>query len=71
MKERTMVFWVGLILFSLAAVGLFEIVWVLYLMYPANRMRFLEGLVPLIVSGVVFLFIGTYMMTSGERKGDT
>jgi len=70
-KQRTMVFWVGLILFSLASVELFGIVWmVAVVMYPANRIEFLKGLVPLIVGGIVFMFIGAYMMRSeGKRRG--
>lgn len=68
-KEKTMVFWVGLILFSLALIELFEIVWmVTVVMYPANRIEFLKGLVPLIVGGIVFMIIGAYMMRSEAKK---
>ena len=57
----------GLILFSLAAIELFGIVWMMaVVMYPANRMEFLKGLVPLIVAGIVFLVIGAYMMRHKE-----
>ena len=68
-KQKSMVFWVGLILFCLAALLLFEIVWMTaVVMYPANviRTQFLKGLVPLIVGGIVFMVIGTYMMKSGS-----
>jgi len=64
-----MVFWVGLILFCLAALLLFEIVWMtVVVMYPANviRIQFLKGMVPPIVGGVVFVVIGIVMMRSGE-----
>ena len=67
--EKTIVFWTGLIILGLASVGLFGIVWVVaVVMYPANRMEFLKGLVPLIVGGVVFILIGLYMMKSGVKK---
>jgi len=50
MKERTMVFWFGLILFGLALTELFGITWVVVVvMYPANRIEFLKGAVPLMV----------------------
>ena len=67
--EKTIVFWIGLILLALALVYLFEIFWMLtVVMYPADRMEFLKGLVPLIVGGVVFILIGLYMMKSGVKK---
>ena len=66
---KTLVFWIGLILLALASVALFGIVWlVAVVMYPANRMEFVKGLVPLIVGGVVFILIGLYMMKSGVEK---
>ena len=73
MRERTMVFWVGLILLALAGIELFGIVWMMaVVMYPADviRTQFLKGMVPPIVGGVVFLLIGVVMMRSGRRKGD-
>ena len=67
--EKNIVFWTGLIILGLASVGLFGIVWmVAVVMYPANRMEFLKGLVPLVVGGVVFILIGLYMMKSGVKK---
>jgi len=60
--EKTWVFWVGLIFLALASVALFAIVWynaVTAIYYkPA-----IEYQVPFIVGGVVFVFIGLYMMT--------
>ena len=70
MKKRGIVFWAGLVLFSLASVVLFEIVWMTaVVMYPANviRTQFLKGLVPLIVGCVVFMVIGIAMMKSEYR----
>ena len=67
--EKTFVFWIGLILLALASVGLFGTFWmVAVVMYPANRMEFLKGLVPSIVGGVVFVLIGLYMMASGVKR---
>ena len=67
--EKTFVFWIGLILLALASVTLFGIFWmVTVVMYPANRMEFLKGLVPLIVGGIVFVLIGLYMMKSGVKR---
>ena len=67
--EKTFVFWIGLILLALASVSLFGTFWmVVVVMYPANRIEFLKGLVPLIVGGVVFVLIGLYMMASGVKR---
>jgi len=67
--EKSMVFWVGLILLSLASVVLFGVIWmVAVVMHPASRVEFLKGLVPLMVGGVVFVFIGISMMRSGVKK---
>lgn len=66
--EKTTVFWVGLILLSLASVLLFGVFWmVAVVMYPPSRVEFFKGLVPLIVGGVVFVFVGMYMMRSGAK----
>jgi len=67
--KKSMVFWVGLILLSLASVVLFGLIWmVAVVMHPASRFEFLKGLVPLMVGGVVFAFIGICMMRSEMRK---
>jgi len=77
MKERTMVFWIGLILFALALVELFGIAWmmltwmIIVLPYPPSNYFVRTPLVPLIVAGIVFLVIGIVMMRSGRRKGNT
>ena len=69
--EKTIIFWIGLIILGLASVGLFGTLWmVAVVMYPANRMEFLKGLVPFIVGAVVFILIGLYMMKSGVKKKD-
>jgi len=67
--KKSMVFWVGLILFSMASMVLFGVLWmVAVVMHPASRLEFLKGLVPLIVGGVVFVFIGICMMRSEMEK---
>ena len=63
---RTIVFWVGLILFCLATIELFEIVWMTAVFMPPHHI--LKGLVPLIVGGIVFLLIGAYMMRQGKKE---
>jgi uncharacterized membrane protein YqjE len=66
--EKRDLFWFGLIILGLASVGLFGIFWmVAVVMYPANRIELLKGLVPFIVGGVVFFLIGLYMMKSGVK----
>ena len=67
--EKTIVFWIGLILLASASVALFGIFWIVaVVLYPANRMEFLKGIVPLIVGGFVFVLLGLYMMRSGIEK---
>jgi len=73
MKERTMVFWIGLILYALALVELFGVAWVTIFMGPPRytyEYIIKSPVIPLIVGGVVFLVIGIVMMRSGRRKGD-
>lgn len=67
--EKTIVFWIGLIILGLASVGLFGILWMIafwngYL----DRFTMLKSAVPVIVGGVVFMLIGLYMMKSGSEK---
>ena len=67
--EKTLVFWIGLIILGLASVSLFGMLWMItVVMYPENRIEVLKGAVPVIVGGVVFLLIGLYMMRSGVKK---
>ena len=72
-KQRTMVFWVGLIVFCLASVVLFEIVWMTtVVMHPPLQPDFLRGVVPLIAGCIVFMIIGAYMMRSeGKQEEET
>jgi len=62
--EKTLVFWIGLIILGLASVGLFGILWMM-----AIWNGYLSSFaVPVIVGGVVFILIGLYMMKSGVEK---
>jgi len=68
--EKTRVFWWGLIIFGLAIVELFGVVWYTFALnydywYSSYGWRFVT---PWIFGGVVFLLIGFYMMKSGVKK---
>jgi len=67
--EKTLVFWIGLIILGLASVGLFGIlytiaVWNGYI----DRFTMLKQAVPVIAGGIVFILIGFYMMKSSVKK---
>ncbi|GEM_PF-1441948 len=67
--ERTMIFWIGLILLGLASVVLFGIFWmVAVVMHPASRIEFFKGLVPLIVGSIIFMLIGVSMMRQSSNS---
>jgi len=67
--EKTWVFWIGLIIFASACVGVFSVVWGLAAFPEAyNREYFVRFLPPPIVGSVVFIIIGFYMMKSGVKK---
>jgi len=75
MKERSTVFWVGLILASLAGLELFGVVWLIMVVSYWEGPTVIEfwirsPIIPAIVAGVVFMIIGVVMMRSGRRKGD-
>jgi len=64
-----MVFWIGLILLSLASVGLFGILWMFAIWNEyVDRFNIIKYYVPFIVGGFVFVFIGFFMMRSGVKK---
>jgi xanthine/uracil permease len=65
-KNKTWVFWLGLLIFAGACFELFSIIWYDYLYlsnYSDARM-----MVPPIVGGVVFILVGLYMMWSGRKE---
>jgi len=67
--EKTIVFWIGLIILGLASVGLFGILWMIGIWNGyIDRWAMLKQAVPVIVGGVVFILIGFYMMKSGVKK---
>ena len=67
--EKTFVFWIGLIILSLASVGLFGILWMITIWDGyGDRFLALKQAVPSIVGGVVFILIGLYMMKSGVKE---
>mgnify|MGYP001099212514 CR=1 FL=1 len=65
--ERTWVFWVGLILFGLASVALFGILWFLLVFPSPYWYEPMKVAVPVIVGSLVFLTIGLYMMKSSAK----
>ena len=67
--EKTIVFWIGLIILGLASVSLFGILWMLAVWNGyGNRFSMLKHQVPTIVGGVVFILLGFYMMKSSVKK---
>jgi len=67
--EKTIVFWIGLIILGLASVGLFGILWMIGIWDRyIDQWAMLKQAVPVIVGGVVFILIGLYMMKSGVEK---
>jgi putative Mn2+ efflux pump MntP len=67
--EKTMLFWIGLIILGLASVGLFGILWMIAVWNGyGDRFSMLKYQVPTIVGGVVFILIGLYMMKSNVKR---
>ena len=66
--EKTRVFWWGLMIFGLAIVELFSVVWYTFALNYGNWYYNWRFVTPWIFGGVVFLLIGFYMMMSGVKK---
>jgi len=67
--EKTLVFWIGLIILGLASVGLFGILWMIAIWDGyIDPFRMLKQAVPVIIGGIVFILIGLYMMKSGVSR---
>ena len=67
--EKTIIFWIGLILLGLASIGLFGILWIITVWNGyMDRLNMLKWFTPFIVGGLVFILIGLYMMKSGAKK---
>jgi glycerol uptake facilitator-like aquaporin len=82
--EKTLVFWVGLLVFGYSLAQFCGAIWnTIYFLviypgvYPSTSTvttRFFEvqavyPLIPLIISGVIFAVIGLYMMKKGVKQG--
>ncbi len=66
--DKTLVFWIGLIILGLASVSLFGIFWMIAIWNGyTHRFEMLKQAVPVIVGGIVFILIGLYMMKSGTK----
>ncbi|MCZ2856629.1 MAG: hypothetical protein O2U62_06015, partial [Candidatus Bathyarchaeota archaeon] len=67
--EKTIIFWIGLIILGLASVGLFGILWMIAI-WDGYRdiFSYFKYQVPLVVGGITFMLIGLYMMKSGVKK---
>lgn len=68
--EKTLVFWLGLIILGLAIFELFGVIWYVFVLdwgswWSGGGWRFAS---PWIFGGMVFLVIGLYMMVSGVKK---
>jgi len=70
--EKTLVFWIGLIILAFASIALFAIIWfnivIALRTYQYAAGPTLEFQIPFIVASVVFMLLGLYMMKSGVKK---
>lgn len=60
--RKSLIYWLGLIIFAGASVGLFGILWMCVML--GSMYLFRSPLVPAIIGGVVFAYIGLRMMQS-------
>jgi hypothetical protein len=66
--EKTLLFWAGLLILSLASVVLFTVVWNIHGYTSTNLGMYIQTYIPLIVGAIVFILIGLFMMKSGVKK---
>jgi len=70
--EKTIVFWIGLIILGLASVSLFQQLWMIAVFQTRSiymtRFTMFINQVPVIVGAVFFILIGLYMMKSGVKR---
>ena len=67
--EKTIIFWIGLIILGLASVGLFGILWMIGIWNGyMDIFEMLKQAVPVIAGTIVFILIGLFMMKSGVKK---
>jgi putative Mn2+ efflux pump MntP len=65
--EKTLLFWAGLIILSLASLLLFAMIWSLR-QYSLASSSYLVNNFPQFLGAAVFILIGLYMMKSGIKK---
>jgi len=69
--EKTLVFWIGLVIFGLAVTGLIIILWyplVLPSIYVLGGFDYFKYTMPWLIGCIIFILIGLYMMKSGTKK---
>ncbi len=66
--EKTLVFWAGLIILTLASLVLFSVIWSFRYYASTNLVMAFSNNLPFIVGGIAFILIGLYMMKSGVKK---
>lgn len=65
--EKTLLFWAGLIILSLASLLLFAMIWSLRY-YSLASSSYLVNNFPQFLGAAVFIVIGLYMMKSGVKE---
>ena len=68
--EKTLLFWAGLIVLSLASLFLFAIIWSYRTYWSYSNwwnVTILDNL-PVIIGTIYFIFVGLFMMKSGVKK---
>ena len=72
--EKTLVFWVGLLVFGYSLSQFCFVIWftiyinVIYPRVSPNYSLVLEAGIPSIISGVIFVIIGLYMIKKGVKQ---
>ena len=66
--EKTILFWLGLLLMSFSALVLFSVIWTVAMYNPSWLGNALVGFVPIMAGAIVFILIGFYMMKEGVKK---
>lgn len=68
--EKNSIFWIGLIIFALACIEVFSVVWFMAVMYSSylNMELQMKVATPFIIGGAVFVLVGLYLTKSGVKK---
>ena len=66
--EKTILFWLGLLLMSFSSIVLFSVVWYTAMYNPTWFGSALISTVPIMAGAIVFILIGFYMMKEGVKK---